>query len=260
MSYVIETTSIDQPVDNTQSLTKRFVVLSYGILSYALGVAALLWIILAAGDLAPIGLSALHTESVGAALLVDLALVILFGLQHSIMAREGFKKRITKIIPQAAERANYMFMTAVATAIALYFWQPLPGMVWQIENSVAQTILWSLYAAGWLYLFVSTFITNHFELMGLRQVYLYFRNKPYTSLSFTRKYMYRYSRHPMMLGFLIGLWAIPTMSVTHFLMAVLFTGYIGVGMFFEERDLLRKFGDTYRKYKNEIATFVPGLY
>ena len=153
-----------------------------------------------------------------------------------------------------------MLMSGVVTIMAIYFWQPLPGIVWSVENPVGQVALYALYAIGWAYLLLSTFVTNHFELMGLRQVYLYFMNKPYTSLPFTRKFMYRYSRHPMMLGVLIGMWAIPVMSVSHFIMALLFTTYIAIGVSLEEDDLVKDFGDTYRDYKKEIATFIPKIF
>jgi len=151
-------------------------------------------------------------------------------------------------------------MSGVVTVVAVYFWQSLPGTVWAIENDITQIVVYAIYAFGIAYLLFATFITNHFELMGLRQVYLYFRNKPYTALPFTKKFMYRSSRHPMMLGMLLLLWAVPVMSVTHLLLSVLFTIYIAVGVYFEERDLIKNFGETYRKYKKEIATFVPGMY
>ena len=154
---------------------------------------------------------------------------------------------IAKTQQCCTERATYMLISGIVTLLAINFWQALPGTVWSVDNTIAQIALWSMYALGWTYLLLSTFVTNHFELMGLRQAYLYFRNKPYTKLPFTRKFMYRYSRHPMMLGFLIGLWAVPEMSASHFTLSALFTLYIGVGVYFEERDLLKNFGDTYRK-------------
>lgn len=260
MSQVIDVQATHQASSDERGLIQRVGVLSYGVLSYVVGVAALLWIILAMGGLAPVGLSTLDIGSTSMAVLIDLGLIALFGIQHSVMARQGFKQKLVKIVPPAAERATYMLSTGIVTAIALYFWQPLPGTLWNIENTYVQITLWSFYALGWSYLFIATFVTNHFELMGLRQVFLYFQNKPHNNLPFTRKFMYRYSRHPMMLGFLIGMWAVPVMSATHFALALLFTVYIAVGVFLEERDLIKKFGETYKKYKQEIATFVPGLY
>jgi len=260
MSQVIVGSTSHLLIDDSPSLLKRTTVLSYGLLAYHIGVGGLFWIILALGGLAPIGFSPLQTSSVYSALLINFGLIALFGLQHSVMARAGFKKWLTQYIPEAAERATFMLMSGIVTVIAIYFWQPLPGTVWAIENPIAQIVLWSTYAIGWAYLLIASFVTNHFELMGLRQVYLYFTNKPYTSLPFTRKYMYRYSRHPMMLGFLIGMWAIPVMSISHFVMSCLLTLYIAMGIFLEERDLVKQFGETYRQYKKEIATFIPQLY
>ena len=260
MTHSMETTQTHSvPVIST-GLVKRTSVLAYGLLAYNIGCAGLFWLIFALGGLAPSGLSDFRAESTSTALLVNIGLIVLFGTQHSIMARASFKKWITRYIPEATERATYMLMSGTAAITAIYYWQPLPGTVWSVENTAVQSVLWILYALGWGYLLLSTFVTNHFELMGLRQVYLYFRNKPYTHLPFTRKYMYRYSRHPMMLGILVGMWAIPVMSVTHFIMATLLTLYIAVGVFFEERDLMKRFGETYRNYKKDIATFIPRIF
>lgn len=260
MTPSLEATMDTLHINDEPGLMKRLCVLSYGIAAYAIGCTGLFWLILSLGGLAPAGMSAVQSSSIAMALLINTGLIMLFGLQHSGMARPGFKKWLSQYIPQAAERATYMLLSGIVTMTAIYFWQPLPGTVWSVEHSGAQIALWSLYAIGWTYLLLSTFVTNHFELMGLRQVYLYFINKPHTKLAFTRKYMYRYSRHPMMLGVLLGMWAIPEMSVSHFSMAFLLTAYTAVGMFFEERELVKDFGDTYRHYKNEIATFIPKIF
>lgn len=256
MTSITELTADGMPFESP-GIVKRISVLAYGILAYNIGCAGLFWLIFALGGLAPVGISHLQTSSAIYALLVDIGLIVIFGLQHSVMARATFKKWLSRYIPEAAERSTFMLMSGVVTVSAIYFWQPLPGVVWSIENPVGQVVLWSLYAIGWTYLLASTFVTNHFELMGLRQVYLYFRNKPYTSLPFTRKFMYSYSRHPMMLGVLIGMWAIPVMSVSHFIMALLFTTYIAIGVSLEEKGLEKDFGDTYRGYKKDIATLIP---
>ena len=241
------------------NIVKRTSVLLYGLLAYAVGCGGLFWLIFAFGGLAPIGISSVVMDSTISAVLFNAALVALFGVQHSVMARKSFKKWITRYIPQATERATYMLMSGLVTIVAIVFWQPLPGTVWAVENTGGQILLWGLYAMGWTYLLVATFVTNHFELMGLRQVYLYFVNKPYTSLPFTSKYMYSYSRHPMMLGVLVGMWALPVMSVTHLVLALGMTAYVAIGLYFEEKDLAKNFGDTYQKYKKEIATFIPQL-
>ena len=260
MTQAIELTQEDVLPDQSTGIIKRISVLSYGLFAYTIGTSGLFWLILALGGIAPAGISTLQTDSILSALMVNIGLIVMFGLQHSVMARPGFKKGLTRFIPEAAERATYMLMSGVAAMSAIYFWQPLPGTIWSVENGTGQIILWSLYAIGWTYLLLSTFVTNHFELMGLRQVYLYFRNKPYTGLPFTRKFMYRYSRHPMMLGVLIGMWAIPVMSMSHFVMAVLLTAYMAIGVSFEENDLIKNFGETYRDYKKEIATLIPKIF
>jgi len=260
MSQTIEATASTLAIDEAPSLSNRLSVLGYGVLSYAIGVGGLMWIILAMGGLAPVGFSPLQTSSVAAAILVNIALIMLFGLQHSIMSRASFKNNLKKFLPKATERSTFVLLSGIAMAIAIYFWQPIPGTVWSVENTTAIIILWSAYAIGWGYLFVATFVTNHFELMGLRQVYLYFTGQPYTKLPFTRKYMYRYSRHPMMLGILVGMWALPVMSVSHFVMSTLLTLYIVIGVILEERDLIKQFGDTYREYRKQIATLIPKVF
>lgn len=265
MTHVIETTADEifvtkVPGEETPGLLKRSAVFIYGALAYNVGVAGLLWLILALGGLAPVGLSAWQANTTAMAILVNLGLVSLFGLQHSLMARPFFKSWLARYLPQAAERSTYMVASGIVTITAIYFWQPVPGIVWQVENGVVALTLWTVYALAFAYLFIATFVTNHFELMGLRQVYLYFVNKPYTSLPFTKKFMYRYSRHPMMLGFLVGLWSVPVMSVSHFVMSTLFTLYIFIGVAFEERGLMMQFGETYRKYKAEIGMFFPKIY
>lgn len=260
MAQTIELTQTDVLPEQSTGIIKRTSVLSYGLLAYTIGTGGLFWLILAVGGIAPVGISALQTDTLLSALLVNIGLITVFAVQHSVMARSGFKKWLTRFIPEAAERATFMLMSGFVTLSVIYFWQPLPGTVWSIENATGQILLWSLYAIGWTYLLLSTFVTNHFELMGLRQVYLYFRNKPYTKLPFTRKYMYRYSRHPMMLGVLLGMWSIPAMSLSHFVMAVLLTVYIAVGVALEEKDLCKTFGETYRNYKKEIATFIPKVF
>lgn len=259
------TTTLELNSTNTQQLVakglaKRVGVLSYGLLAYLVGCVGLFWLILAFGGLAPVGLSQFKADSTGAALLTNIALIALFAAQHTIMARPAFKNWLASYLPEATSRSNFMLMSGVVSIIAIYFWQALPGTVWAVENTSLKLALWSAYALAWVYLLLATFVTNHFELMGLRQVYLYFRNKPYTALPFTRKLMYRYSRHPMMLGFLVGMWSVPVMGIAQMTMAALLTAYIFMGIYFEERDLIKNFGNVYRQYKKEIATFIPGIY
>ncbi len=260
MSSVIDLNAEVFSQSESTGLKKRLMVLTYGLISYVVGCVGLFWLILGFGGLAPVGLSNSQTESFAGTLFINIGLITLFGLQHSLMARARFKQWLTRYIPQAAERSTFMLMSGVVSITAVVFWQAMPGTVWSVENSAAQIILWTVYALAWSYLLLATFVTNHFELMGLRQVYLYFRQRPYTKLPFTNKLMYRYSRHPMMLGILVGMWSVPVMGMAHMTMAILFSLYVFIGIFFEERDLIAGFGDQYRRYKKQIATFIPGVY
>ncbi|MGD2118780.1 MAG: NnrU family protein [Chromatiales bacterium] len=244
----------------SDGLLRRSTVLLYGVLSYSLGMAGLMWFILAMGGLAPSALLQLENASVATSLAVNTGLILLFGLQHSIMARNSFKQWLYKHIPQAAERSTYVLLSGLLLMLSIVCWQSLPGDVWVVENTAGKIALWSLYGLGWAYLVLATFVTNHFELMGLRQMYLYFRGRNYSRLPFVNKYMYRYSRHPMMLGLLVGMWSVPVMSISQFIMAMLMSAYVAIGVLFEERDLVRQFGETYRNYRNEIATLIPRLF
>ncbi|CAE6936530.1 isoprenylcysteine carboxylmethyltransferase family protein [Vibrio sp. B1FLJ16] len=239
---------------------KRVGVLAYGLFAYAVGCFGLFWLILGAGAFAPVGLSHWKADSILLSIAVNVVLVALFALQHTIMARAKFKQWLTAYVPAAAERSTFILMSGLVTCVVLYFWQSVPGVVWQVKNQVAYCTLYTVYLLGILYLLLATFVTNHFELMGLRQVYLYFRKLPYTPVAFTNRFMYRYSRHPMMLGFLLLLWSVPEMSGSRFFLALLFTVYTFIGMRFEERDLRQQFGGTYRKYKAKVACFIPYIY
>ena len=258
MSTLIE---VEIPVNHrdtseiTTGIGSRTAVLIYSIAAYAVGMGGLMWLILAMGGLLPYGFGPVNTGSPVTAIMVNLGLICLFGLQHTIMARRSFKEKITQVIPAAAERSTFVLVSGIIMCLAVWCWQPVPGTVWSVEMVSAKIVLWGLYLAGWAYLVVSTFVTNHFELFGLRQGYLYFHGIPHTPVKFINKWMYSYSRHPMMLGVLVGLWAIPEMSATHFILSLLMSAYIVVGVLFEERELINQFGDTYRQYKRNIGTF-----
>ena len=242
------------------SLSKRGLVLLYGLTGYLAGLVSLLWFILAMGGLAPTSFGPLQSTSTFGAIAVNIGLIVLFGLQHSIMARPGFKTLLARSMPHATERATFLLLTGLTLMFAIAFWQPVPGMVWQVEHTGLMIGLWVLYGLGWTYLLLATFVTNHFELMGLRQTYFYVRNLSYRKVTFTDKYMYKYSRHPMMLGLLVGMWCVPVMSISQFVMASLLTLYVFIGIFFEERDLINEFGESYKKYKKEVAALIPKIY
>ena len=162
----------------TSGIGIRTMVLIYSIVSYVVGMTGLMWLILAAGGLLPYGFSPVHTGSPVTAILINLGLVFLFGLQHTVMARSKFKQKLTRLMPAAAERPTFVCASGVVMAIVVWCWQPVPGMVWSVETTAVRVALWGLYLAGWSYLVASTFITNHFELFGLRQAMLLFRGIP----------------------------------------------------------------------------------
>ena len=198
----------------------RWAVLIYGIGSYLIGVASLvLWIVIMLG-LVPFGLSGLRVEGTGMAILVNVALLTAFALQHSVMARKGFKAWWTHMIHPAAERATYLGATAAFLIPVCLLWQPMPETVWVTENATIRTAITGLAVFGWSYLFLASFAIDHFELFGLRQVYEHFRGRDVSGVPFKERWMYRFDRHPIMTGALIGMWATPEMTMGHLVFAI----------------------------------------
>ncbi|HKK05638.1 MAG TPA: NnrU family protein [Gammaproteobacteria bacterium] len=238
-------------------LATRSAVFAYSVIAYAIGMAAIVWLIACLAGLCPLVAPPLQTHSTTGAALVDVGLLILFGLQHSIMARRGFKDWWTRWIAPAAERSTYVLTSGIALGALLWLWQPIEGTVWSVSEPTARIALWALFAAGWLYLVAATYVTSHYDLFGLRQGWYYLRGKPYTPVPFVRSWMYRYSRHPMMAGILVGIWATPQMSATHLVLAFGFSAYIAIGVAFEERGLLAHFGEQYLHYRTEVGALLP---
>lgn len=190
--------------------------------------------------------------------LTNTLLVLLFGIQHSLMAREGFKKRLKRLVPEPMERSVYVFLSSAILLLLMWDWQPLPETVWKVDNLSWQMFIHFLYWGGWLLLVGSTFQINHWELVGLAQASRGLKKLSYQHApSFVTPFLYRIVRHPMMTGMLLLLWSTPAMSVGHLLFAGLFTLYILVGTRFEERDLVRLFGDQYRYYQKRVPALVP---
>lgn len=237
----------------------RITVFVYSLAAYVIGMTAMLWLIASVAGLIPFGTSSLTSHSLAAAVPVNLGLLLLFGLQHTLMARRGFKHWWTRWVNQAAERSTYVLTSGIALGLLLWLWQPLGGPVWSTSQPYMQLTLWTLSALGWLYLVAATFVTNHFDLFGLRQGWLYLRGKPYAAVPFVRTWMYRYSRHPMMAGILVGLWATPRMTLTHLILAIGLRVYIAIGVTFEERELLVRFGEHYRHYRKQVGLLMPRL-
>ncbi len=238
---------------------KKTLMLVYGILAYLLFFGVFNYTILFIGNiLVTPSLDSTGTGNTGLALLINTGLLVAFALQHSIMARPAFKRAWTRIIPEPAERSTFVLASSIMLGCIVYFWQPLGGVLWQVTDPVAVGVLYGLFAIGWGILFLASFQINHFDLFGLRQVWLYFRGKPYTQLRFETPWLYRHMRHPLYVGLMIGLWAAPTMTVTHLVFALLCTVYIFIGARLEEKDL-EKVLPEYGRYKQEVPMFMPGI-
>ncbi len=240
------------------SLPGRGIVLLYGAISYLVGVAGLVCIILALATLIPFGF--LNPSDTGNPIIWNLVLVALWGLSHSGMARPSFKNWICKLIPDAAERSTYVLVSGVVSVLLIGWWRPVPGVIWSVTNPLAVAMLWLLFGFGWVYLLASTFVISHFELFGLRQVYLYFTGQRRTPLQFVKKAMYRFTRHPIQTGVLIGIWATPEMTATQLVLSLGFTAYIFIGLWLEERDLVREIGEPYVQYQAETGKVLPRIF
>jgi protein-S-isoprenylcysteine O-methyltransferase Ste14 len=191
------------------------------------------------------------------AIMLDASLLLLFALQHSIMARPAFKRGWTKIIPEQLERSTFVLLSSLCLILMMWKWQPIGGIVWSTENETIKKLLLFTYLFGWVIVLTATFLINHFDLFGLRQVWMYFRGKPYIHLPFRTPLFYRFVRHPLYLGFLIAFWSTPVMTVAHLLFAILTTGYILTAIQLEERDLLNVHGEKYRNYKKWTPMIIP---
>ena len=239
---------------------KRFAVLLYGVVVYAIFFATFLYMIGFTGNLlVPKSIDGALQVPLWQAIITNVFLVVLFGVQHSVMARPWFKRAWTKIIPAAIERSTFVLFTVLVLAALFYFWQPLGGVVWAVEDSFISGALMALFALGWVIVLVSTFLINHFDLFGLRQVWLYFRGKAYEPLRFRVPIMYNWIRHPLYFGFILAFWAAPVMSASRMCLAILFTTYILKAIRWEEKDLLEHFGEKYRTYKERVPMLLPSF-
>jgi protein-S-isoprenylcysteine O-methyltransferase Ste14 len=237
----------------------RLLVLLYGVVSYLIGVLGLAAIIAVLAGFIPWGF--LHQGFYGASqpIIWNCFLVLIWGVVHSVMARPSFKAVITKLIPAAAERPSYVLFAGITSVALVGFWALVPGQVWLVEAGWAVTLLWGLFWFGWVFLLASTFAINHFDLFGLRQVYLHYKKMPEAPLQFVKRAMYQYVRHPIQTGVLIGVWATPTMTMTQLVLSIGFTVYIVVGLWFEERDLIAEHGDEYLKYRDQVGKLFPKM-
>ena len=236
----------------------RYLIIVYGVLGYVLFLLTFLYLVGFVGTIVvPRTVDHGIAGPIGAAVAVDVALLAVFGLQHSVMARPAFKRWWTRFVPQSIERSTYVWLTNAALLLLYWQWRTMPAVVWQVGLPAGRLAIWVLFWLGWAIALVSTFLVSHFDLFGLRQVYLAWREKPYTDIGFRIGLLYRLVRHPLMLGFLIAFWAAPTMTAGHLLFAIGMTGYILIAIQLEERNLVAALGDRYRNYRSEVPMLVP---
>ena len=236
----------------------RIMTLLYGVFCYLVFFATFLYAIAFLGDFGVARTIDSGVEgSLGKALAINAGLLALFAVQHSIMARSWFKRAWTKIVPPTAERSTYVLFSSVALILLFWQWRPIGGVIWQLDNELGRMATYGIYAVGWLLLLVATFLINHFDLFGLRQVYLHFRGQEYTGLPFRTPGFYRLVRHPIYFSWLCIFWATPRMTIAHLVFALATTGYILMAIPLEERDLIRIYGDAYRRYKQQVPGILP---
>ncbi|HVN64277.1 MAG TPA: hypothetical protein VMT58_06550 [Candidatus Binataceae bacterium] len=232
--------------------------LIYGIASYAVFFFAFLYAIAFTGNFAVAhSLDSAAPQISGAAFTIDIVLLGLFAVQHSIMARPWFKRRWTKIVPKPLERSTYVLIASVILLLLFWQWRPIGPELWNVDGSILGGLLWILFWAGWSVVLLSTFMIDHFDLFGLRQVYLEYRGRPHTMPPFNTKGFYRFIRHPIMAGFVVAFWAAPVMSLGHLLFAIATTVYILVAIQLEERDLARGIGAPYAEYRERVPMLIP---
>ena len=235
----------------------RIIAFVYGVVSYAIFFATFLYAAGFVGNLVvPKSLDAAPVDPTGLALLVNLGLLGLFAVQHSVMARPAFKRWWTRIVPQPAERSTYVLASSLALILLFWQWRPLGGVVWDIQEPVVRGVMYALFAFGWLLVLVTTFLINHFDLFGLRQVWLHLRGQRYTPLAFRTPGPYRLVRHPLYVGWFFAFWSTPTMTATHLLFAVMTTAYILIAIRFEERDLVDAHPE-YASYCARVPMLIP---
>ena len=239
---------------------KRIAAFTYGVICYAIFFATFQYAVGFIGNfLVPKSIDSTPVGPLGQALLIDALLLGLFAVQHSVMARPVFKRWWTRFVPKPVERSTYVLFSSLALIVLFAFWQPIGGVIWNVTDPAGQVILYGLCALGWGAVLVATFLINHFDLFGLRQVWLYLRGKEYRPLSFVTPGPYRHVRHPIYVGFIIAFWATPTMTAAHLFFALLTTAYILIGIRLEERDLVTFHGERYREYSKQVPMLVPRL-
>jgi protein-S-isoprenylcysteine O-methyltransferase Ste14 len=247
------------PAPVRRGLVARSALLAASLSSYAIGVTGLVALIAKSFHLIPDDLGTKFTSSNGGALVVNTLLVALFGVQHAVRARPRFKRWWTKRVPEEIERSIFVLLAGVLMLAVVGLWQPLAGEVFRIDQPFARTLLLALGAAGWVYLLAATFAIDHFQLFGVKQGLAAFVGRRVSEPAFVQRAMYRFDRHPIMSGVLVGLWATPTMDLSHLVLATAFTLYVIVGVAIEERTLVALHGERYESYRRAVGTLVPRI-
>jgi protein-S-isoprenylcysteine O-methyltransferase Ste14 len=237
----------------------RFLAVLYGAIAYAIFLATFLYAIAFVGDF-PVP-KAIDYPATGTppaeAIMIDLALLGVFAVQHSLMARPVFKRWWTQFVPHSIERSTYVLLASLSLILVFWQWRPLPQVFWSLTSPTAVTAIWVLFFGGFALVLLSTFLINHFDLFGLKQVWAYGRNRPAPPTQFVTPLFYRVVRHPLYLGFIIAFWVAPVMTLGHLLFAIGTTGYILIAIQFEEHDLVGAFGDAYRAYRRRVGMLFP---
>ena len=237
----------------------RITVFVYGVVSYAIFFVTFLYAMGFVGNLVvPKGMDSVPVGPLGTSLLIDVALLALFAVQHSVMARPAFKRWWTRFVPEPAERSTYVLASSLALILLFWLWRPLGGVVWDIQAPAGRALMYAGFAFGWGLVLLTTFLINHFDLFGLRQVWLHLLGRPYEPLPFKMPLLYKIVRHPLYVGWFFAFWSTPTMTATHLLFAVATTAYILIAIQLEERDLVSAHPE-YAEYRRRVPMLVPGL-
>ncbi|BAV34199.1 membrane protein [Sulfuricaulis limicola] len=239
---------------------KRIAAFTYGVICYAIFFGTFLYAVGFVGNfIVPKSIDSTPAGPLGEALLINALLLGLFAVQHSVMARPAFKRWWTRFVPKPVERSTYVLFSSLALIALFAHWQPIGGVIWDVQNPVGRDVLYGLCAFGWGLVLVATYLINHFDLFGLRQVWLYLRGKEYRPVNFGTPALYKIVRHPLYVGFIFAFWATPTMTAAHLFFALMTTVYILIAIRLEERDLVAEHGARYVEYRKQVPMLVPRL-